>query len=68
MIRKLSCLSVVVAALLMSAPAAQAANPRPAPSNGAPGTPLLDGVFGSLEVGSPAGSLNTLLPTGLLGP
>ncbi|MDL5205882.1 hypothetical protein [Streptomyces sp. ALI-76-A] len=65
MIKKLACVSVLAVALL-SAPAAQAA-PAPGPSAGAPGAPFLGGLLGSLEVGHPATSLRSLLPSGVLG-
>ncbi|MES4892370.1 hypothetical protein [Streptomyces sp. NPDC096012] len=67
MIKKLACVTVVAAALLAAAPAAEAAAQHPVPSSGAPGASLLNGLLGSLEVGHPATSLQTLLPTGLAG-
>jgi hypothetical protein len=66
MIKKIACLSVVATALLAAAPAAQAA-PLPRPSAGAPGASFLNDLLGALEIGHPAGSPQTLLPTGLLG-
>ncbi|MCS0605379.1 hypothetical protein NX794_29860 [Streptomyces sp. LP11] len=66
MIKKLACATVVAAALVASAPAAEAA-PTPGTSTGAPGTSLLNGLLGSLEIGYPATSLSTLLPAGLTG-
>ncbi|MEV5342598.1 hypothetical protein AB0K93_29555 [Streptomyces sp. NPDC052676] len=66
MIKKIACVSAMAVALLASAPAAQAATP-PAPSSGAPGVPLLDGLLGSLEVGHPVTSPRTLLPAGITG-
>lgn len=66
MIKKLACATVMAAALLASAPAAGAA-PNPVPSAGAPGAPLLQALLGPLEVGHPATSLQTLLPTGVVG-
>ncbi|MFE5397892.1 hypothetical protein ACFQ9U_25435 [Streptomyces sp. NPDC056568] len=66
MIKKLACVSVMATALLASAPAAVAA-PTPGPSSGVPGGPLLDGLLGTLEVGNPATSPQSLLPQGLLG-
>ncbi|MFD8433244.1 MULTISPECIES: hypothetical protein [Streptomyces] len=66
MIKKLACVSVMATALLVSAPAAEAA-PVPNPSAGVPGGRLLDGLLGSLEVGHPATSPQSLLPQGLVG-
>ncbi|MEW2267758.1 hypothetical protein ACGF5T_35795 [Streptomyces sp. NPDC047853] len=66
MIKKLACLSVMATALLASAPPAVAA-PTPGPSSGIPGGPLLDGLLGTLEVGNPATSPQSVLPAGLLG-
>ncbi|MDQ1037228.1 opacity protein-like surface antigen [Streptomyces sp. V3I8] len=68
MIKKIACVSVMAVALLTAAPAAQAAAAAPpAPSAGAPGADLLNGLLGSLEIGNPARSPSTLLPTGILG-
>ncbi|MBU6533505.1 hypothetical protein ACFUIW_19975 [Streptomyces sp. NPDC057245] len=68
MIKKLACVSVLAAALLVSAPLAEAAPvPVPEPSAGVPGGPLLNGLLGSLEVGHPATSPQSLLPAGILG-
>ncbi|MEU1039480.1 hypothetical protein ACFYP4_16260 [Streptomyces sp. NPDC005551] len=73
MIKKLACVSVLATALLASAPVAQAAPaasapvPVPGPASGAPLVPFLSGVLGSLEVGHPATSAQSLLPTGILG-
>ncbi|MES9519420.1 hypothetical protein [Streptomyces capoamus] len=64
MIKKLACVTVLAAALLAAAPTAEAAQ-RPAPPTAVPGTALLNGLLGSLEVGHPVTSLRTLLPTGL---
>ncbi|WP_240926090.1 hypothetical protein [Streptomyces sp. JB150] len=58
-------MSVLAVALLAAAPAAQAA--PAAPSSGAPGVPLLDALFGSLELGHPVASPSTLLPAGVTG-
>ncbi|GHC06611.1 MULTISPECIES: hypothetical protein [Streptomyces rochei group] len=66
MIKKLACASVLATALLAAAPAAEAA-PEPGPSTGVPGAPLLDGLLGTLEIGHPATSPQSLLPEGLLG-
>ncbi|MEU2059124.1 hypothetical protein [Streptomyces sp. NPDC013455] len=66
MIKKLACVSVLAAALLAAAPAAEAAQ-RPAPPAGVPGGDLLKGLLGSLEIGHPVTSLRTLLPTGVRG-
>ncbi|MFE0811824.1 hypothetical protein ACFW4M_33400 [Streptomyces sp. NPDC058794] len=66
MIKKLACASVMAIALLAAAPAAEAA-PDPAPSSGIPGGPLLNGLLGSLEIGHPATSPQSLLPEGLVG-
>jgi hypothetical protein len=66
MIKKLACVSVMATALLVSAPVAEAA-PVPDPSAGVPGGALLDGLLGSLEVGHPATSPQSLLPQGILG-
>ncbi|MBX4174847.1 MULTISPECIES: hypothetical protein [Streptomyces rochei group] len=66
MIKKLACASVMATALLAAAPAAEAA-PEPGPSTGVPGGPLLDGLLGTLEIGHPATSPQSLLPEGLLG-
>ncbi|MFG2603422.1 hypothetical protein ACGFT2_07725 [Streptomyces sp. NPDC048514] len=66
MIKKLACVTVLAASLLATAPAAEAAQ-APAPSTGAPGASLLNGLLGTLEIGHPATSLQTLLPTGLVG-
>ncbi|MFF9049439.1 hypothetical protein [Streptomyces parvulus] len=66
MIKKLACVSVLAAALLVSAPVAHSA-PAPGPSGGVPGAPLLNGLLGSLEVGHPATSPQSLLPQGVLG-
>jgi hypothetical protein len=66
MIKKLACVSVLATALLAAAPAAEAA-PAPGPSAGVPGGPLLNGLLGSLEVGHPATSPQSLLPEGVLG-
>ncbi|MFF8093134.1 hypothetical protein [Streptomyces sp. NPDC016675] len=66
MIKKLACVSVMATALLASAPAAVAA-PTSGPSSDIPGGPLLDGLLGTLEVGNPATSPQSLLPEGLLG-
>ncbi|MEU1006868.1 hypothetical protein [Streptomyces sp. NPDC005890] len=66
MIKKLACVTVLAAALLAAAPAAEAAQ-LPAPHTAVPGGALLNGILGSLEVGHPATSLRTLLPTGLQG-
>lgn len=66
MIKKLVCVSVLAAALLVSAHAAGAA-PAPGPSAGVPGAPFLSGLLGSLEVGHPATSPQSLLPEGVLG-
>ncbi|WP_395571758.1 hypothetical protein [Streptomyces sp. BK79] len=66
MIKKLACVSVIATALLAAAPAAGAA-PEPGPSAGVPGGPLLNGLLGSLEVGHPATSPQSLLPEGVLG-
>ncbi|MFJ8806537.1 hypothetical protein [Streptomyces sp. NPDC102490] len=66
MIKKLACVSVMATALLVSAPLAEAA-PVPDPSAGVPGGALLDGLLGSLEVGHPATSPQSLLPQGILG-
>ncbi|MFD4263303.1 hypothetical protein ACFWR9_38275 [Streptomyces sp. NPDC058534] len=41
--------------------------PAPGPSAGVPGAPLLNGRLGSLEVGHPATSPQSLLPEGVLG-
>ncbi|MBG0856606.1 hypothetical protein I2W78_33295 [Streptomyces spinoverrucosus] len=64
MIKKLACVSVLATALLASAPAAQAL-PLPDPAAPVPGGRLLSGLLGSLEIGHPVTSLNTLLPEGL---
>ncbi|MFG2356399.1 hypothetical protein [Streptomyces sp. NPDC048521] len=66
MIKKLACVTVMAAALLAAAPAAGAA-PGPHSSTGAPGASLLRGLLGSLEVGHPATSLQTILPPGVTG-
>ncbi|MBL1080905.1 hypothetical protein JK359_02770 [Streptomyces actinomycinicus] len=66
MIKKIACVTVLAAALLASAPAAEAA-PGPVPPAGVPGVSLLRGILGSLEVGHPAASPATLLPSGLRG-
>ncbi|TDT21931.1 hypothetical protein EV562_12222 [Streptomyces sp. BK208] len=66
MIKKLACVSVMAAAVLVSAPVAEAA-PAPGPSAGVPGGQLLDSLLGSLEVGHPATSPQSLLPQGILG-
>ncbi|MEU6452527.1 MULTISPECIES: hypothetical protein [unclassified Streptomyces] len=66
MIKKLVCVSVLAATVLVSAPAAVAA-PAPDPSAGVPGAPLLSGLLGTLEVGHPAASPRSLLPAGILG-
>ncbi|MBQ0886950.1 hypothetical protein RKD37_008209 [Streptomyces ambofaciens] len=66
MIKKLACVSVMATALLVSAPLAEAA-PGPDPAAGVPGGPLLNGLLGSLEVGHPATSPQSLLPQGILG-
>ncbi|POX64153.1 hypothetical protein C3492_07205 [Streptomyces sp. Ru62] len=66
MIKKLACVTVLTAALLASAATAEA-TPRPAPPTGVPGAALLDGILGSLEIGHPATSLRTILPTGVRG-
>ncbi|MFG3661103.1 hypothetical protein [Streptomyces sp. NPDC047706] len=66
MIKKLVCVSAMATALLAAAPAAQAA-PAPDSSRGVPGSRLLDGLLGSLEVGHPVTSLSTILPSGLVG-
>ncbi|MCF2129251.1 hypothetical protein L1I79_22820 [Strepomyces sp. STD 3.1] len=66
MIKKLVCVSVLAATVLVSAPAALAA-PAPDPSTGVPGAPLLSGLLGTLEVGHPAASPKSLLPAGILG-
>ncbi|AIV38261.1 hypothetical protein D1J63_34725 [Streptomyces sp. KPB2] len=66
MIKKLACVSVMAGALLVSAPVAEAA-PEPGPSTGVPGGRLLDSLLGSLEVGHPATSPQSLLPQGILG-
>ncbi|MFJ8150560.1 hypothetical protein ACIQ8D_26605 [Streptomyces sp. NPDC096094] len=66
MIKKLACASVMATALLASAPAAEAA-PAPGPSAGVPGGPLLDSLLGTLEIGHPATSPQSLLPEGILG-
>ncbi|MGQ5593375.1 hypothetical protein ACUJ8N_09190 [Streptomyces sp. ESR1.13] len=65
MIKKLACVSVMATAVLVAAPLAEAA-PEPGPSTGVPGGPLLNGLLGSLEVGHPATSPQSLLPAGLL--
>ncbi|MEU3252322.1 hypothetical protein [Streptomyces sp. NPDC006997] len=70
MIKNLARVSVLAAALLATAvPAAQATVPAapPAPSAGVPGASFLDSVLGSLELGHPASSPQSLLPTGVLG-
>ncbi|GAA2732522.1 hypothetical protein GCM10010360_18920 [Streptomyces nogalater] len=70
MIKKLTCASVLAAALLATAaPAAEAAGAvrSPVPAAGAPGVPLLSGLVGSLQSGKPVTSLNTLIPPGVLG-
>ncbi|MFJ3944019.1 hypothetical protein [Streptomyces griseoaurantiacus] len=72
-IARVSCLPVLTAALLASAPAQAAlahagtAAPLPAPSAGAPGAPLVGGLLGSLAIGHPVTSLRTLVPTEVLG-
>lgn len=66
MIKKLACVCVMATSLLLSAPLAEAA-PVPEPSAGVPGGPLLNGLLGSLEVGHPATSPQSLLPKGILG-
>jgi hypothetical protein len=69
MIKKLALVSAVAAALLATAPAAEAAQATraPAPSGGAPLVPFLNGVLGALEVGHPATSLQSILPAGTVG-
>ncbi|MCZ0205217.1 hypothetical protein ACIG54_16880 [Streptomyces achromogenes] len=70
MIKKLTCASALATALLATAaPAAGAAEAvrSPVPAAGAPGVALLSSLLGSLETGNPVTSLNTLLPTGVLG-
>ncbi|MFD0319011.1 hypothetical protein [Streptomyces flavalbus] len=67
MIKNLVRVSVLAAALLATAvPAAQAAW-HPVPSAGVPGAPFLNGVLGSLELGHPASSPQSLVPSGVLG-
>ncbi|MFJ7147871.1 hypothetical protein ACIQVT_06690 [Streptomyces sp. NPDC100445] len=66
MIRKLVCASVLAAAFLAAAPAAEAAV-KPVPSAGVPGAPLLRGLLGALEVGNPMASPQSLVPRGVLG-
>ncbi|GGS19661.1 hypothetical protein GCM10010259_37950 [Streptomyces daghestanicus] len=67
MTKKLLCASLLAAtALVTAAPAAQAA-PAPGPAGPVPVAPLLDGLLGSLEIGNPATSPQSLLPAGLLG-
>ncbi|MEV7994796.1 hypothetical protein AB0O67_23635 [Streptomyces sp. NPDC086077] len=66
MIKKLMCVSVMAAALVAAAPAAQAA-PAPDTTKEVPGSALLGGLLGSLEVGHPVTPLNTILPSGVLG-
>ncbi|MEU7427501.1 hypothetical protein [Streptomyces sp. NPDC040750] len=66
MIKKLAFATVLAAALLAAAPAAEAAQ-SPGPSAGVPGAPLLEGLLGSLEVGHPATSLQSIVPGGVLG-
>ncbi|MFV0137317.1 hypothetical protein ACLGIH_29690 [Streptomyces sp. HMX87] len=65
-IKQLGFVSGVAVALLASAPAAPAA-PAHGTSAGVPGGALLDGLLGSLEIGNPATSLQSLLPTGIAG-
>ncbi|MFI5972570.1 hypothetical protein [Streptomyces sp. NPDC051452] len=73
MIKKLAFAIVLAAALLAAAPAAEAAQGPgpstgvPGPSAGVPGAPLLEGLLGSLEVGHPATSLQSIVPGGVLG-
>ncbi|MFF5531460.1 hypothetical protein ACFY71_03110 [Streptomyces cinerochromogenes] len=66
MIKKFTCITVLAAALLAAAPAAEAAQ-RPAPPTAVPGGALLNGLLGSLEVGHPVTSLRALLPARLQG-
>ncbi|MFC8872900.1 hypothetical protein ACFUAC_35525 [Streptomyces sp. NPDC057148] len=66
MIKKLACASVMATALLAAAPAAEAAH-EPVPSSGVPGGPLLNSLLGSLEIGHPATSPQSLLPERLVG-
>ncbi|MBC7306425.1 MAG: hypothetical protein H5T80_05755 [Dietzia sp.] len=68
MIKKLVCVTVLATALLTAAPAAQAATAhQPAPPAGIPGGPLLSGLLGSLEVGHPMASPQSLISAGVLG-
>ncbi|MGW2030155.1 hypothetical protein [Streptomyces sp. NPDC001811] len=66
MIKELACVTVLTTALLAAAATAEAGT-RPAPHTAVPGAALLDGVLGSLEIGHPATSLRTVLPSGVRG-